>query len=266
MKPYFKVMKFGICLLSIVPVRSEPSEKAEMVTQLVFGDLLAVEDMQDEWMSIRIIFDNYEGWVNSKQIMELSKEEFSRLNNSNPRYITDVVEVVQDETKNSLIPVVLGSAIYGGKEKHFHIGVHTFSFDGSLSVEDKLIDPASLLETAMLFINAPYLWGGKTPFGVDCSGYTQTVFKLNNIKLLRDASQQASQGETVGFIGEAHAGDLIFFDNEEGKIVHVGIYMGENKIIHASGKVRIDAIDHQGIYNNELKKYTHTLRLIQRIL
>jgi cell wall-associated NlpC family hydrolase len=118
----------------------------------------------------------------------------------------------------------------------------------------------------MLFLNAPYLWGGKTPFGIDCSGFTQTVYKLNGIKLLRDAYQQAEQGETLSFVEEAEAGDLAFFDNEEGRIVHVGIVLDNNKIIHASGKVRIDGFDHHGIFNNEKRDYSHKLRLLKRIV
>ncbi|NOR88170.1 MAG: hydrolase Nlp/P60, partial [Bacteroidales bacterium] len=123
-----------------------------------------------------------------------------------------------------------------------------------------------IVEMTELFINAPYLWGGKTPFGVDCSGLTQSVYKMAGIQLKRDASQQATQGEVLNFLEEALPGDLAFFDNEEGHITHVGIILADNEIIHASGKVRIDKIDHQGIYNIELGKYTHQLRLIKRML
>ncbi len=259
-------MEFGICLLSLVPVRSAPSDKAEMVSQLVFGDLVAVTKTTDNWIHVRIIFDNYEGWVDGKQITFINKHEFERLSNATPRYIKDVVEVIRDVKNNTFIPVVLGTSIYNIAESVFQIANKNYSFEGGLSQENSSINAGSLIETAMLFLNAPYLWGGKTPFGTDCSGFTQTVFKLNNIKLHRDASQQSTQGEVIGLLDESHSGDLLFFDNAEGTIVHVGIYLGGFKIIHASGKVRIDTIDHQGIYNDELKKYTHNLRLIKRIL
>jgi cell wall-associated NlpC family hydrolase len=117
-----------------------------------------------------------------------------------------------------------------------------------------------------MYLNAPYLWGGVTPFGIDCSGFTQMVYKLNGYKLKRDASQQATQGEALSFIEESEAGDLAFFDNEEGKIIHVGIIMSDNYIIHASGKVRIDRIDHLGIYNVDTERHTHKLRVIKKIV
>ena len=123
-----------------------------------------------------------------------------------------------------------------------------------------------MADSAYTFINAPYLWGGRSPLGIDCSGFTQVVYKLAGQKLQRDAYQQADQGITLGFIEEAEAGDLAFFDNDEGKIIHVGILLGQGKIIHASGKVRIDRIDHQGIFNEETGKYSHKLRIIKRIL
>jgi cell wall-associated NlpC family hydrolase len=118
----------------------------------------------------------------------------------------------------------------------------------------------------MTFLNAPYMWGGRSPFGIDCSGFTQAVYKLKRIKLLRDASQQSTLGEPLSFLTEAEPGDLAFFDNEEGLISHVGIITDQQHIIHASGKVRIDRIDHEGIYNDEEKRYTHLLRIIKRII
>ncbi|MGK0175927.1 MAG: cell wall-associated NlpC family hydrolase, partial [Ulvibacter sp.] len=124
----------------------------------------------------------------------------------------------------------------------------------------------NLINTAFMYLNTPYLWGGKTPFGIDCSGLTQMVYKLCGYKLLRDASQQAMQGEVLSFIEESEPGDLAFFDNSEGDIVHVGIIMKDNYIIHAHGKVRIDRIDHSGIYNIDTRRHTHKLRVIKKII
>ena len=123
-----------------------------------------------------------------------------------------------------------------------------------------------IVSTALTFLNSPYLWGGKTPFGIDCSGFTQMVYKINGYKLSRDAKDQANQGETLSFIEESEAGDLAFFNNDQGDIIHVGIILQNNHIIHASGKVRIDRIDHSGIYNNDLNKHTHSLRYIKKII
>ena len=258
-------MKFGICLLSVIPVRSEPSDKSEIGTQLLFGDLVVVNDSWNNWLNIRIVYDNYEGWIDQKQIVEISESEFFRLSNATPQFTKDLVEIVQIKT-GQLIPVLFGSTIRGISDNRFQINEIQFTFGGQLSMPGETPKINSILEDVMLFFNAPYLWGGKIPFGIDCSGLTQTVFKVNGVELLRDAAQQASQGETISLIDEAVAGDLVFFDNEEELIVHVGLLTEKNKVIHASGKVRIDTIDHHGIYNSDLQKYTHKLRLIKRLV
>lgn len=258
-------MKFGICLLSAVPVRNEPSDKAEMVTQLIFGDLLIVQESKQNWLRIRVVFDNYEGWVDEKQIALLEENEFNRLNQASCQYTRDLAEIVQDDLGN-IIPVLFGSSIRLLENDLFSIGDKSFSFTGQLSEYTGKIQVQSIIEDAMLFLSAPYLWGGKTPFGIDCSGFIQTVFKVNGVELLRDSGKQASQGESISLMDEALPGDLVFFDNDEGAITHVGLIIEKDKVIHASGKVRIDSIDHHGIYNNGLKKYTHNLRLIKRIL
>jgi cell wall-associated NlpC family hydrolase len=118
----------------------------------------------------------------------------------------------------------------------------------------------------MLFLNSAYLWGGRSIFGVDCSGFCQTVFRFIGIPLLRDAYQQASQGEAIGFLEETKLGDLAFFDNEEGRITHVGMLLDQDTIIHASGRVRMDTIDHLGIVNVDTGLHTHKLRIIKRML
>jgi len=117
-----------------------------------------------------------------------------------------------------------------------------------------------------MYLHAPYVWGGRSPFGIDCSGFTQMAYKIAGIQLLRDASQQATQGETISFISDARPGDLLFFDDEEGFITHTGILMPDSRVIHASGRVRVDKVDHQGIFDQESGKYTHKLRLIKKIL
>ena len=258
-------MKFGICLLSVIPVRDEPSNKAEMLTQLVFGDLMIVQDSKHNWLNIRIVYDNYEGWVDEKQIFYIEEEEFNRLNSAPCHFSKDLVEIVQDERGN-IIPVLFGSSLRLLENDQFSIANKLFSFTGQLSDPSSKIQVSSIIEDAMLFLSAPYLWGGKTPFGIDCSGFIQTVFKVNGVELMRDSSQQATQGETINLMDEALPGDLVFFDNEEAVITHIGMILEKEKVIHASGKVRIDSIDYHGIYNKELNKYTHKLRLIKRIL
>jgi cell wall-associated NlpC family hydrolase len=151
--------------------------------------------------------------------------------------------------------------------QQLNISNKTFVVEGSTNSEyNKELSIKKLLQTAHLFLNSPYLWGGRTPMGIDCSGFTQLVFKIHGLKLPRDAYQQVELGSALNFVEEAEAGDLAFFDNEEGKIVHVGILLDNERIIHASGYVKIDKFDHYGIFNSVTKKYSHTLRVIKRVV
>ncbi len=259
-------MKFGIITLSIVPVRAEASDKSEMVTQLLFGELVGIEGEKQGWTAIRNLFDNYEGWVDSKQVAVIGEDEFNRLNNSPFCYVNDLVEVVQDVDTYETIPVVIGSVVRNLDNNVFTMAGRTYEYTGRHVCPAARASAEEVLEHAMMFLNSPYLWGGKSPFGIDCSGFVQVVYMLSGVSLLRDAAEQTAMGEHISFLDEARAGDLLFFDNAEGDIVHVGIYLGDQEIIHASGKVRIDRIDHQGIHNRELGRYTHRLRLIRRIL
>jgi len=213
-------MKFGVCLLSVIPVRSEPSDKAEITTQLLFGELIVINETHNSWMRIRNVYDNYEGWVDQKQISQIIENEFYRLNKAPVQYSKDLVEVVHGES-GYLAPVLFGSTIRDLVDGKFQIDRKQFSFNGHLSAPGERPKINSIIEDSLLFLNAPYLWGGKSPFGIDCSGLTQIVFKANGIELLRDAAQQSTQGETISLIDEAEPGDLAFFDNDEGKIVHV---------------------------------------------
>ena len=269
-------MEFGISLQSILPIRSEPDHKAEMVSQILFGELFRILHKELNWIRIQLSYDNYEGWIDLKQVTLLDESEFIRLFNAKTPSSVDLVQLLSNDSKKTILPVLLGSSLPGLADHHFRIKDQFFSFEGltsdSLSLEvvpsqqERLIAKQRLIDDAMLYLNAPYLWGGRSPFGIDCSGFTQMVYKLNKIKLLRDASQQAAMGESLNFVSEAEPGDLAFFDDEEGKIIHVGLMMNKNRIIHASGKIRIDSIDHQGIYSEEEKKYTHKLRVIRRII
>ena len=249
-------MQYGLGHLSISPVRLEPSDTSEMVTQLLYGEHIKVLEQRRKWSRIRIGYDKYEGWIDNKQYVSITEEDYQKLADLNPSYSTDLVEYIQDEEKH-LIPIVLGSSLAG-----INFLKHQFDGNSCSGVQDK----SNLLKTAFLYLNAPYLWGGKTPFGIDCSGFTQMVYKINGYELLRDASQQATQGVPLSFIEESEPGDLAFFDNAEGNIIHVGIIMQDNYIIHAHGSVRIDRLDHSGIYNVEKRTHTHKLRVIKKII
>lgn len=249
-------MQYGICNLGIVPIRLEPSDTSEMVTQALYGDFFKVLEQRKKWSRIRFAFDKYEGWIDNKQYKEIDENQYKSLLNSNLHLSKDIIEFVSDAS-NNIYPIPVGSDLNG-------LEILNHKFDGNSISETT--DKTELVKTAFLFLNAPYLWGGKTPFGIDCSGFTQMVYKLNGYQLLRDASQQATQGDALSFIEESEPGDLAFFDNAEGDITHVGIIMEDNYIIHAHGKVRIDRLDHSGIYNMERNMHTHKLRVIKKIV
>jgi hypothetical protein len=252
---------FGICNLANIPLRIEPSDRSELVSQVLFGEHFTVLEKNQKWSKIHLFFDDYEGWVDNKQFAEITEEQFEQLSKDSVVLNSDLIEYITSP-KNLLIPIPLGASL--SFLNYEAINTENFSFEG-LRISG--IKPKSnLINTAFMYMNAPYLWGGKTPFGIDCSGFTQMVYKLNGYKLFRDASQQAGQGEALSFIEESEPGDLAFFDNDEGNIIHVGIIMDDNYIIHASGKVRIDRLDHLGIYNAEVNKHTHKLRVIKKII
>lgn len=252
---------FGICNLAIIPLRFEPNDKSEIVSQVLFGEHFQVLEQQKQWSRIKMHFDDYEGWVDSKQYQAISESNFNQLSDEPIVLNSDLIEYITGPS-NLLMPIPLGASVTFLTNDT--INTSNFDFEGTKI--NGIKDKKNLLSTAFLYLNAPYLWGGKTAFGIDCSGFTQMVYKLNGYKLLRDASQQAGQGEALSFIEESEPGDLAFFDNDEGNIIHVGIIMENNYIIHASGKVRIDRLDHLGIYNPEIDKHTHKLRVIKKII
>jgi cell wall-associated NlpC family hydrolase len=256
---------FGVCNLSIVPCRKEASDRSEMVTQLLFGDVFTVLEETEKWALIKMAYDDYECWVDKKQYEKISQQDFNEISTSPQAISADAISVITNSVNNQVMPLVGGSVLPFLKEGFCKVGNTTYVYDGP---SHTLIHPhrSTIIENALQYLNSPYLWGGRSPFGIDCSGYSQIVYKLSGIKILRDASQQATQGTVLSFVEEAQPGDLAFFDNEDGRIVHVGIILSEGQIIHASGKVRIDTIDHNGIYNHEIQKYTHRLRVLKSYL
>ena len=247
-------MILGICNLSIVPVRIVDSDKSEMINQLIYGDIIEILEEKEKWVKIKSVFDDYIGWIDKKQYFKIN--DSIKLDLNNPVYSVNLVEFIENNN-NELVTIPIGSDIS-------NISLMNHKFDGK-TISGKN-NRNSIVNTALSFLNSPYLWGGKTPFGIDCSGFTQMVYKINGYKLSRDAKDQANQGETLSFIEESEAGDLAFFNNDQGDIIHVGIILENNHIIHASGKVRIDRIDHSGIYNNDLNMHTHSLRYIKKII
>ncbi|MEY8019995.1 NlpC/P60 family protein [Muriicola sp. SD30] len=248
---------YGLCALSSIPVMASANQAAEQVSQLLYGDLYKITDHRKDWNKIRVTFDDTEGWIPKNQLHPIPKETYKEFKGiKEPAHASDLISFVS-VNQNELIPILLGSVV-----QNTEVFGHTY--EGEL-VRGRL-EKSHLLETALQYLNAPCQWGGKTPFGIDCSGLAQMVYKINGYKLPRNAKEQANIGEVLSFVEESSPGDLAFFDDQEGVITHVGIIMNNNHLIHAHGKVRIDRLDQTGIYNVELGSYTHRLRVIKKII
>jgi len=252
---------FGLCNLANIPLRLEPSDRSELVSQVLFGEHFTILEQNQKWSKIKLAYDDYEGWIDNKQFVSITEEQYTQLSKDSIVLNADLIEYITSPS-NLLMPIPLGASL--SFLNYDTINTDNLNFEGLKTSGEK--PKSEIINTAFMYMHAPYLWGGKTPFGIDCSGFTQMVYKLNGYKLQRDASQQANQGDALSFIEESEPGDLAFFDNEDGNIIHVGIIMEDNYIIHASGKVRIDRLDHLGIYNAELNRHTHKLRVIKKVI
>jgi gamma-D-glutamyl-L-lysine dipeptidyl-peptidase len=260
-----EIIDYGVCRLSVVPVRKDHADQSEQVTQLLFGDDYEVlEQTKDKkWLKIKINFDQYEGWISAGQHHTISKEYFDYFSRAEFKITTDLTSSLLYNKSplmilmGSIIPIT-GSELFKMEEQ--------FAFNGEAKSLGQKRESDFLRTIAQRYLNSPYLWGGKSPFGIDCSGFTQMVFKICGYRVSRDAWQQATQGRIVNSLDQSEAGDIAFFKNAEGKIVHTGILLGDNKIIHASGRVRVDHVKEEGILNADTKIYTHQLAHVRRIL
>lgn len=258
-------MENGICRLSLVPVRKDPADTSEMTTQLLFGDHYSVLEYSEDnkWLRIRIYHDDYEGWIDHKQHKSISGEYFDEINANDYKIATDLSSTILYKKKPLVI--VMGSVLPVSTHELFDLE-EQFAFNGESKNLGQKRDFEFVRLIAEKYLNAPYLWGGKSPFGIDCSGLTQMVFRISGYPLKRDTHEQIKQGEPVENLKSAKPGDLAFFTNSKNQISHVGILLAHDKIIHASGSVRIDFIDERGIFIESKGTYTHSLERIKRIL
>ncbi len=242
--------RFRICV-PVAPVRQQPSDTAELVTQFLYGEPVEVMYEKNQWRACKSLIDGYEGFVDEKLLCaDDNRMQWSDILLSEP--------VSWWETPHGLRLLPAGARVLASDDEPL-----------------ALANAPSILNYAMKFLGAPYLWGGKTILGIDCSGLTQLAFAVHGVALPRDAKEQIHSGTPVDFIQLANEGDLAFFGPEPDRITHVGILIRASEksegaeewhILHASGEVRIDVLDHQGIYRTDRKTYTHELRAIRRII
>ncbi len=248
------MIKHGICHLTLIPVRANPESKSEMVTQLLFGESYQVLETNQDWYFIQNDADQYRGWISKNQFHALVENSFST------NFTLTHFPYSEIKTANGIIRAIPGSKISK------HNDVYYFNGNPCQFENAPKLNHLEIIDFAKQFLSSPYLWGGKSMMGIDCSGFTSIVFACYGVQLNRDASEQVKQGKSVDFINEIKPADLVFFANSEDRITHVGIAINQDQIIHASGSVRIDTLDSFGIFNAETKTHTHTLKCIRRII
>ncbi|MGJ1432607.1 C40 family peptidase [Sphingobacterium spiritivorum] len=258
------IMAFGICNLSIVPLRAEAAHRSEMVSQLLFGECFEVLEETADWAYIKTDLDSYEGWLQLGQFAYVSIEEYSS-HYSSKRLLVGLsgAYAVSGFVR---IQLVHGTYVYTGQDNTMKIGAVNYNIEGDVFEPDTNSFGTEIAAISRAYEAVPYLWGGRSKAGIDCSGFSQLMYRHFNLQLPRDAYQQAEQGTIVDFLPEIKAGDLAYFDNAEGRITHVGIMLDSERIIHASAKIRIDKMDSEGIFNKDWNKYTHRLRIVKRYI
>jgi len=260
-------MRYGICSVSLMPVRAKADHRAEMVNQLLFGETFSILEAGQKWYYIRGILDGYEGWV-SKPQCTLLDEALPESYHDQEYVVPDLMRIRQADTPGDSMMILPGSSLPGLKQTtgEFSLGGTEYIVDGEIMRDTNPNKRDRISRTATRFLNAPYLWGGRSLYGIDCSGFVQVVYKICGIVLPRDAGQQVKKGKAINFVSESGPGDLAFFGETDEEISHVGIILEGGRIIHASGRVRIDKFDHQGIFSTGENEYSHALRVIHNYL
>lgn len=256
----------GIINLPIVPLRISDSERSEMTSQLLFGEFVEILETRERWLFVRNYADNYCGWVDKKMVHVQSDKDENILKESDLYCTTFPIIVCDNIELNETLFLPGGSKLFPKDGNKLIVAGKKYIIDPIYL--PNLVDKSGerLVYLAKKYLNAPYLWGGKTIMGIDCSGFVQVIFDMCGIQLPRDASQQVECGKEIDFLTEAKAGDLAFFENPEGKIIHVGLMISDHQIIHASGCVKIENIDSQGIISANTGEYTHKLRVVNRLI
>jgi cell wall-associated NlpC family hydrolase len=254
-------MAYAVCKVPVAPLRAESAHRSEMVSQLLLAEAALILEESKDFIKLQCLNDGYEGWCQRSQ---LAVTDTWDNNSQSGLFTSDWINTVTINNVPAHVP--MGIPVLSAENAKHLSGVLRIDYGKVATWNTTNVKPegAAIMQRAEQALNTPYLWGGRSIFGIDCSGFTQLVFRFFNIPLLRDAYLQAGQGEVVGFLQEARAGDLAFFDNAEGRITHVGILLNDHEIIHSSGNVRIDKIDNVGIVSVDSGLRTHQLRIIKR--
>lgn len=256
-------MRYAVCCVPVSAMRLENSHKSEMVSQQMFGECcILIEDTTNGWTKITCKQDGYIGWAQASHFVEIDEEQYLRCDEG---LTSEWVSEINYNGHHMFVP--MGSSLTALQNGKAFWRKSILQYSGKIWTPAEIkINPKLIKQLLYKFLNTPYLWGGRSVFGIDCSGFSQVVYKFLNEHIQRDAHQQAQEGTAVNFLQEALCGDLAFFDNEDGNIIHVGILLNPHEIIHSAGKVRLDKIDNQGIVNVDTKQRTHRLRIIRRFL
>lgn len=250
----------------IAPLRGRASDAAEMVSQLLFGDIVEVLEEDNQWRKIRNTADGYEGWVDEKSLVKVEEAWLASITAWNYLFVDGIRLEIKHPHGSEILPLSLGARIPQiGESANQELKIGDFVLPLPNDVQQaRSLNSSQLLPISARYLGTPYLWGGKSLAGIDCSGFTQIVFAMCGFQLPRDAAQQAQIGQEVSFENRL-PGDLAFFANKAGKITHVGIVLEGNQIRHASGNVHDDWLNSAGIQRKYTEKQTHSLVSIKRI-
>ena len=225
-------MRKVYCNVAFTAILEDHYQDSAMISQLLFGETAEIMEEKNGFFRIASDDDETEGWTDQKNVIKISGAE----------------------------------TLENIKKKH-HIHSEKLPYFWPDFPEKSLpLSREDIAKSARKFLHVPFLYGGRSCLGMDASGFVQCVFRQHGVKLPKMLSKQAEQGEALFFAGESNAGDLAFFEDENGEIVHCGIMLNMHEIIHCYGKVRIDSVDSSGIFNKELGRHTHRLRFIRNIL
>lgn len=266
----------AIALHSIIPMRAEASEASEMLTQMLFGETCTVLEELPRWKRVRSDLDGQEGWVDFKMITPMSAAEYrtyyKEWRDTHARVLFPMTYAVSQNNQQTL-PLTLGTRLpnYQPDGTFSVLGVQFRIDPNMVAPEAAILNEQNLLHVTRFLLNTPYLWAGKSALGMDCSGLTQVVHTLFGHELKRNAREQITQGRAIKQLRSAKAGDLAFFDHHDDRISHVGILLDSERILHCSGRVKVERIDSEGIYSTEMAdgehpdgQYTHHLVAIRR--